>query len=59
MKKKITKAYCIPSDIANKVEDLADELGVSASAVVTMYLSVGIKFDLKEVFRDAVQRREA
>ena len=56
MKKTITKSYSLPIEVAEQVEQLSAELGVSASAVITAILSIVFKWNLKEVFKNAVHR---
>lgn len=57
MKKTTTKSYSLPIEVAEQVEQLSAELGVSASAIITAILSIVLKWNIKEVFKNAVHRR--
>ena len=57
MKKVKTRSYCLPIETIAKIQDIADELDISASSVASAMLAIVLKWDVKELFKDAIQRR--
>lgn len=59
MKKVKTKSYCLPTETIKRIDDIAEELGISASSVATAMLSVVLKWDLERLIKDGIQGRRA
>ena len=57
LKKTTTKSYSLPIEIAEQIDALSSDLGVSASAVITAILSGVLKWNLKEIFKNGISGR--
>lgn len=58
MKLTKTRSYSLPAPIVEQLDNLAGELNVSTSALLTGMLSIMLKWNLKEMLEN-VKRRQA